>query len=1003
MGNIVLLDDLTINQIAAGEVIERPASVVKEMLENSIDAGAKNITVEIKDGGNTLIRITDDGCGIAPDDMEIAFERHATSKIRTSKDLDTVMTMGFRGEALASIAAIARVEMVSKRAEDKIGNRVIIRGGDLEVFEEAGSPNGTTIVVEDLFYNTPVRYKFLKKDYTEAGYIEDVVTNAALVNNNIAFTLINNGRTVIHTNGNGDEKTVVYSIFGKEVADNIIPVDYTFDDITITGFVGNGSIAKSSRSNQVFFVNGRNVKDKTLTAAVDQAFKNTLPAGKFAFLALNLEMDPKLVDVNVHPSKLEIRFQDESTVFRAVHHAILNAIEDEREEEKEVVKEKAKKEEFVKEDLDVEIEEEVKKDEEPVEVKEDMGYVRYDENVDKVEVTDNVEEAQAQMEKVTESTIEEMQEKEEFVKEDLDEKQDDEKDEEVKEDVVEESKDSDAASKKIAEYREREAIKRKDLLEKYRSVAAPEVQDAEKRLTDYMKNKSEDHTQKTVAELIASAKRNIQTLGKTLDEKDVDSDIMKYMNEEEQEVSEEVQEKTNYLDEKEDLDEKIESNEEPVEVKEDMGYVRYDENVDKDVESKEIEVVEEVSETSVTTEVEKEEFFAEDTITKSPSMTDTQVMEALKKPVSDETQIMKPDELKNSRETMVIESVREEASKETQVLDTVKLDPKEETQSVSVLDHLTKSDTQELNINEENKDLQGTMLSSKSEEEKPDNSSIITDRLIQEKLQSDMYDTQFVNTNAVREALNNQESLPKGFEEMYKKTFGVEIVEARKEREKEEKETSIADDFTVASTENQTLFDTEEGSSIPTYRYVGLLFEDYIIIEIKNEMYIVDSIKANERLIYDNLKKNYYTEEKDSTMLLLPDVITLNTKQMYNSRENIELFEKAGFKYEEFGENTIKLTYVPAICEKLNTKQLFIEMLNSIEKIAITDIEEKEEKFIEIIANGLAREDKFDLDDDTAKEMIDSLLQLDNPLGNQDKPVAIKMTRYDLERKFSRR
>ena len=216
MGNIVLLDDLTINKIAAGEVIERPASVIKEMVENSIDAGATNISVEIKNGGISYIRITDNGKGIPEDDMEIAFERHATSKIRSAEDLSTVMSMGFRGEALASIAAIAKVEMVSKTANQENGYKVVVEGGKILEKTEAGSAIGTSITVTNLFYNTPVRYKFLKKDYTEAGYIEDVITRIALVHPEIAIRFVNTGRTIIQTNGNGDLKTVIYSIYGKE-------------------------------------------------------------------------------------------------------------------------------------------------------------------------------------------------------------------------------------------------------------------------------------------------------------------------------------------------------------------------------------------------------------------------------------------------------------------------------------------------------------------------------------------------------------------------------------------------------------------------------------------------------------------------------------------------------------------------------------------------------------------------------------------------------------------
>ena len=254
MGNIVLLDELTINKIAAGEVIERPASVVKEMVENSIDAGATNITVEIKNGGISYIRVTDNGKGIASDDLEIAFERHATSKIRSAADLDVVKSMGFRGEALASIAAIANVELISKTANQEIGYKVVVEGGNILAKEEAGCPTGTTITVRNLFFNTPVRYKFLKKDYTESGYIEDVMTRIALVHPEISIKLINTGNTVIQTNGNGDLKTVVYSIYGKDIAEQILNVDYQYDDIKITRVLGKQEIERSNRSHQKFFL-----------------------------------------------------------------------------------------------------------------------------------------------------------------------------------------------------------------------------------------------------------------------------------------------------------------------------------------------------------------------------------------------------------------------------------------------------------------------------------------------------------------------------------------------------------------------------------------------------------------------------------------------------------------------------------------------------------------------------------------------------------------------------
>ena len=322
MGKIVLLDDLTINQIAAGEVIERPASVVKELVENSIDANAKNIVVEIKNGGISYIRITDDGNGIEKDDMEIAFERHATSKIRSAEDLDDVKTMGFRGEALASVAAIANVQMISKTRDEEFGNQITIKGGDIISENETGAKDGTSITITELFYNTPVRYKFLKKDFTESGYIEDAITRIALSNPGVAIKLINTGKVVIQTSGTGKLEDVIYSIYGKEIYDNILPVDYEFEGYHVTGVIGKPIISRSNRANQLFFVNKRFVKDKTLTSAAEQGFKGLVTVGKHGFLILNIDMDPKKVDVNVHPTKLEVRFQEEGIVFKAVYHAI---------------------------------------------------------------------------------------------------------------------------------------------------------------------------------------------------------------------------------------------------------------------------------------------------------------------------------------------------------------------------------------------------------------------------------------------------------------------------------------------------------------------------------------------------------------------------------------------------------------------------------------------------------------------------------------------------------
>ena len=326
MGSIVLLDDLTINQIAAGEVIERPANVVKELVENSLDANATSVSVEIENGGITYMRITDNGKGIEPDDIDLAFERHATSKIRRAEDLIRVSTMGFRGEALASIAAIAKIEMITRTKNNETGTKVIVEGGRVLLKEECGAPLGTTIIIRELFYNTPVRYKFLKKDFTEGGYIETAVERIALIHPEVGFKLINNKKEVLHTSGNGNMTDVVYNVFGKDIASNLVDVDFQYENIRVTGVVGKPEIARSNRSNQLFYVNGRFIKDKTLSAAAEEAYRTMIPHGKFGFCVLNINISPEQVDVNVHPAKLEVRFSEEGKVFKAIHYAIKNTL-----------------------------------------------------------------------------------------------------------------------------------------------------------------------------------------------------------------------------------------------------------------------------------------------------------------------------------------------------------------------------------------------------------------------------------------------------------------------------------------------------------------------------------------------------------------------------------------------------------------------------------------------------------------------------------------------------
>ena len=705
MGNIVLLDDLTINKIAAGEVIERPASVIKEMVENSIDAGADNITIEIKNGGISYIRITDNGKGIPEDDLEIAFERHATSKIRSADDLSTVTSMGFRGEALASIAAIARIEMVSKTADQENGFKVVVEGGNILDKSVAGCATGTSITVTNLFYNTPVRYKFLKKDFTEAGYIEDAVTRIALVHPEIAIKLINSGKTVIQTNGNGDLKTVIYSIYGKDVAGALIETEYTYEDMHIYGVVGKPEIARSNRANQIFFVNKRYIKDK--------AYKGMIPIGKFSFLVLNVDMNPAKVDVNVHPAKLEVRFEEENIVFKAVYHAIKDALL-------------------------------------------------------KAELVADTEQA-------TSATR------------------------------AESGLFGGQAPKPVGQMPD---------LEKSQEVL-----------------------------------RKLQEMKEKL-----------------------IQETTN-----------------------------------TDYKEQTFQVSEETIPYTYNQPTETTEFVSESVVVP-------------------ETEVETQPEIK-----------------------------------------------------------QETVISEEDEDPIP--------QAVKEMQQ---------NTNIIEDIVNNRvQETPEDFDEMYLKLFGTRPVQEIVKEEPKDESQNAKD---IATLGNTSMFDNIEEYKKPTYKFIGIVFNTYIIIEIDKEMYILDQHAAHERILYEKVKENYYNDEtKDSQLMLLPDIITLSHKEMEIARDNMQMFKKAGFILEEFGENTLKLTGVPELCLDLETKEMFLETLDEINSVSRTAKQEIEERFIATVACKAAVKANMALTKEEVDSLMDKLLALPNPFTcPHGRPTAIKMSRYDIEKKFAR-
>lgn len=327
MARINVLPKEIYQLIAAGEVVERPSSVVKEMIENSLDAGAKNITLEIKNGGSTYIRITDDGCGIERDDVRKVFVSHATSKISQKDDLNSIGTLGFRGEAMASISAVSKVELLTKAQNEEIGTRYEIEGGQEIEFDDAGCPNGTTIVVRDIFFNTPARMKFLKKDVTEGNQVAAIVDRMAISHPEISFRFIRDGKQMLITSGNGDLKSTIYSVLGKEISDSLMSVDYSYDNMRLSGFVSKPTASRKSRAMQFFYINNRVVKSKTAVAALEQAYKNTIMVGRFPACVLNIELNPAQVDVNVHPAKTEVRFANERPVFDLVYYGVKTAIE----------------------------------------------------------------------------------------------------------------------------------------------------------------------------------------------------------------------------------------------------------------------------------------------------------------------------------------------------------------------------------------------------------------------------------------------------------------------------------------------------------------------------------------------------------------------------------------------------------------------------------------------------------------------------------------------------
>lgn len=912
--------------------------------------------------------------------------------------------MGFRGEALASIAAISKITVITKTLDEEMGTKLLLEAGDVIKNEPIGAPVGTSMTIEDLFFNTPVRYKFLKKEYTETGYIEESVKRLAIINKGIAFKLINNGKTILQTTGSTETKLVVYSIFGEEIANSIVEAEFNTEDIKIFAIVGKPEIARSNRKNQLFFVNGRYIKDNTLTAATTKAFKGLIPLGRFGFCILDIRIKPNLIDVNVHPTKEEIRFKDEQSIFKAVGVVIHNALAKSELVENIFVPKYDDKNsshfsnytiplETLKESLGEKNVDEVllQPEENMVQSKKKSGFFNFkDKKSDK-----DIEEEE--LEKAHSEIYETLNKNPKFsYQEMLKEKEKEEKNKSNNDtsvnvptlDWIGEDQTTEKLSKIQEKIKKSASMSIHTILNRYKEQLDEEEAETEAKIKAGIRDDDESDDKKESLEQEKTEKiTETEEINQKVEEPTKEDVENRYK------ALFETYKAGDYL--KEDINE-----EEKIEENINKENFENQENQEKEVIEKKLQIE------TLEEKFEKSDDEAEENLVnnkKDRGLLD-KIQETLSKEAITTTPTLKPLAQEDYKEDNNHFSKQIKESVQKQVIETDNLIS--DFKSVEDESFVKKEEIKDDSIPAILRNKFGAKGSNTTTE-----ANEIVESLIAQKIEkgetTGILDLDSINKILAQE-LKEKEELEKikkegsknkfDFSKMYRSAFGVDTYQEQQQKKAFDESINMSQSF---KSPEVTLFN----DSIPNYSVIGVAFSTYIIIEMKDSIYIIDQHATHERLLYEEVKLNYYNEQyKDSQTLLLPDVITLSYREMEIVRKNIDVFHKAGFELEEFGINTIKLVAVPSMTEILNTKELFLDILDELDSVHVTGKDEIEERFLSTIACKAAVKANMVLDEKEIRALLDDLFKLPNPFTcPHGRPTAIKMTKADLERKFSRR